>query len=144
MTPAGTLTTLHNFTGPEGNGPYYAPLVLGHDGNYYGTTYLGGANSSGNVFKMTPTGNVTNLYSFCSQQPPYCTDGSVPYAGLTLGNDGNFYGTTTFGGNGPQYDAGVIFKITPSGGYTVLYKFCQQSNCVDGFNPSAFAAPSAP
>ncbi len=130
---AQTLTTLHNFTGPEGDGPYYAPLVLGRDGNYYGTTYLGGANSSGNVFKMTPSGTVTNLYSFCSQ--PLCTDGSVPYAGLTLGNDGNLYGTTTFGGNGPQYDAGVVFKITPSGGYTVLYKFCQQSNCADGFNP---------
>ena len=73
---AQTLTTLHNFTGPEGDGPYYAPLVLGRDGNYYGTTYLGGANSSGNVFKMTPSGTVTNLYSFCSQ--PLCTDGSVP------------------------------------------------------------------
>ena len=132
---AQTLTTLHNFTGPEGYGPYYAPLVQGRDGNYYGTTYLGGANSSGNVFKMTPGGTVTSLYSFCSQ--PLCTDGSVPYGGLTLGNDGNFYGTTTFGGNGPQYDAGVVFKITPSGGYTVLYKFCQQSNCADGFNPMA-------
>jgi uncharacterized repeat protein (TIGR03803 family) len=78
---AQTLTTLHNFTGPEGNGPYYAPPVQGQDGNYYGTTYLGGANSSGSVFKMTPSGNVTNLYSFCSQ--PLCTDGSVPHAGIT-------------------------------------------------------------
>ncbi len=73
---AQTLTTLHSFTGPEGDGPYYAPLVQGRDGNYYGTTCLGGADSSGNVFKMTPSGNVINLDSFCSQ--PLCTDGSVP------------------------------------------------------------------
>jgi uncharacterized repeat protein (TIGR03803 family) len=130
---AQTLTTLHNFTGPEGWGPYYSPLVLGRDGNYYGTTLLGGANNGGNVFKMTPSGNVTNLYNFCSQQ--FCTDGSGPYAGLTLGNDGNFYGTTTLGGAPPQYDAGVVFKITPSGGYTLLYQFCQHSGCADGFDP---------
>jgi uncharacterized repeat protein (TIGR03803 family) len=130
---AQTLTTLHNFTGPEGWSPYYAPLVLGRDGNYYGTTLLGGANSGGNIFKMTPSGNVTNLYSFCSQQ--FCTDGSSPYAGLTLGNDGNFYGTVTLGGGPPEYDAGVVFKITPSGAYSVLYQFCQQSGCADGFDP---------
>ncbi len=132
---AQTLTTLHNFSGPEGSGPYYAPLVQGRDGNYYGTTFLGGANSGGNVFKMTPSGTVTNLYTFCSQQ--FCADGSNPYPGLTLGNDGNFYGTATLGGSAPEYDTGVVFKITPSGSYTVLYKFCQQSNCADGFDPFA-------
>ena len=88
--PAQTLTTLHNFTGTEGASPYYSPLVPGRDGNYYGTTFLGGTNQGGTVYKMTPGGTVTGLYNFCSQQ--YCTDGSSPYSGLTMGNDGNFYG----------------------------------------------------
>ncbi len=83
---------------------------------------------------MTPSGTVTTFYNFCSQLPD-CTDGSGPFAGLTLGNDGNFYGVTTYGGSAPEYDAGVVFKITPGGSYTVLYKFCQQSGCADGFNP---------
>ena len=87
---AQTLTTLHNFAGPEGNGPT-ASLILGRDGNYYGTTTQGGAHDAGVIFKMTPSGTVTVVYSLCSQTG--CADGSVPYAGLLQGSDGNFYGS---------------------------------------------------
>lgn len=72
---AQTLTTLHNFTGPEGNEPADS-LILARDGNYYGTTVEGGATNFGAVFKMTPSGTVTVLYSFCSR--PQCADGETP------------------------------------------------------------------
>ena len=116
--PAQSLTTLVNFAGPNGAEPRYGSLVLGTDGNFYGTTRDGGAHSRGTVFKMTPSGTLTTLYSFCSQSN--CSDGSDPDAGLALGSDGNFYGTTTAGGANGH---GMVFKITPSGTFSVLYSF---------------------
>ena len=115
---AQTLTTLVNFDYTNGAEPLYEPLVQGPDGNFYGTTNGAGTHNGGIVFKMTPSGTVTVLYSFCSQ--PNCTDGNAPDAGLALGHDGNFYGVTTSGGaNGD----GAVFSITPSGSYTLLHSF---------------------
>ncbi len=100
----GTLTTLHNFAGApnDGRNPG-AGLVLAKDGNFYGTTTGGGANTWGTVFKITPGGTLTLLHSFA------VTDGSQPWSGLVQGSDGNFYGTTTFGGTN---QIGTVFKIT--------------------------------
>ena len=134
---AQTLTTLHNFVGSEGALPA-APLLLGHDGNYYGTTYAGGVNGYGNVFKMTPSGSVTNLYSFCSQT--YCADGYSPEAALVLGSDGNFYGTAAYGAQGGGSGAGAVFKISAGGTYTVLYKFCHQAKLCRRLQPIFSAA----
>lgn len=121
ITPTGTLTTLHSFAGYpiEGTDPI-AGLVQGTDGNFYGTTYEGGANKSGagTVFKITPSGALTTLYSFCPSSP--CTDGSNTHAGLVQGSDGNFYGVTTGGGASGW---GTIFKITPTGTLTTLHSF---------------------
>ena len=105
---AQTLTTLVNFNGTNGASPLFAPLVQGTDGNLYGTAQAGGAHRKGTVFKITPTGTLTTLYSFCAQSR--CADGAVPYSGLVLGTDGNFYGTTESGG---AHGDGSIFKITP-------------------------------
>jgi uncharacterized repeat protein (TIGR03803 family) len=125
---AQTLTTLANFTGSNGSSPLFAPLVQGTDGNLYGTASAGGGHSHGTVFKITPSGTLTTLYSFCAKSG--CTDGSAPYAGLMLGTDGNFYGTTESGGaNG----AGTVFKITQRGTLTTLHSF----NISDGYNPYA-------
>ncbi len=110
--PAQTLTTLASFNGNNGSGPT-APLLQGSDGNFYGTTVLGGAHSGGTIFKITPGGTLTTLYSFNGN------DGFQPYAGLVRGNDGNFYGTT----NGGLHGIGEIFKITPSGALRVLHIF---------------------
>jgi uncharacterized repeat protein (TIGR03803 family) len=120
VTPAGVETVLHSF-GPSSSGdaaaPQTAALIQGSDGNFYGTTPGGGANNTGAVFKITPAGVETVLYSFGSDTG---TDGNEPYAGLTQGSDGNFYGTTRVGGaNG----AGTVFKITPAGVETVIYSF---------------------
>jgi len=75
-------------------------LVEGPDGNFYGTTYEGGSNGTDNggiVFKITPTGAYSIIHDFVAAAPTY--DGQLPKAGLTLGTDGNFYGTTLKGGN---------------------------------------------
>ena len=125
ITPTGTLTTLYNFC-YESSCPQYpqAALVQGSDGNFYGTTPVGGTTYNGTVYEITPSGALTTLYNFCSQTN--CTDGSKPYAGLVQATDGDFYGTTIAGG---AQGNGTIFKITPSGTLTTLYSFCSQSGC---------------
>ncbi|MGA2687698.1 MAG: choice-of-anchor tandem repeat GloVer-containing protein [Candidatus Korobacteraceae bacterium] len=122
---AQNLTTLVSFDVTNGQGPYFESLVQGTDGNLYGTTYQGGANSFGTVFKVNPsTGTLTTLHSFAGGT----TDGSFPGAGLVLASDGNFYGTTTQGGSNTY---GTVFKITPAGTLTLLHSF----TVVDGRGP---------
>ena len=93
ITTDARLTTVHTFCTQrpclDGSGPQ--ALVLATDGNFYGTTSVDGAHGGGTVFRMTPGGNLTTLYSFCSQR--YCTDGYSPYAGQVQAADGNLYGT---------------------------------------------------
>ena len=139
ITPQGTLTILHNFNYSDGANPY-SGLIQGADGNFYGTTFAGGANcpsirGCGTVFKMTPTGTLTTLHNFCSLRN--CADGSGPNAGLVQGTDGNLYGTTTTGGGGvgAPGGSGTIFRITTAGTLTTLYRFCLQSQCPDGGAP---------
>jgi len=131
ITPGGTLTTLNssflNAAEPWG-------LVQGADGNFYGTTWSRGANMNpnvciyetgcGSVFRVTPKGTLTTIYSFCAQAN--CADGAYPYAGLIAGTDGNLYGTTGYGGlvtRGSRYGLGTVFRITPAGVLTTLYTF---------------------
>jgi uncharacterized repeat protein (TIGR03803 family) len=137
ITPNGTLTTLYSFCAqsgcPDGSDPY-GSLVQAANGDFYGTTSLGGANSGGTVFKITPGGLLTTLHSFCAQSG--CTDGANPMAGLIQATNGYLYGTTyEAGANG----GGTVFKITPSGTLTTLYNFCSQGlpSCADGAYPAA-------
>ena len=131
ITPSGSLTTLHSFSGTDGFN-VQAGLVEGTDGNFYGTTVNGGPQNVGEVYKITPSGTLAVLYTFCSQTG--CTDGEYPKAGLVQATDGNFYGTTSAGGTHSQ---GTVFAITPSGSLSTLYSFCPQSGCADGANPVA-------
>lgn len=131
-TAAGAITVLHAFKGYPNDG--YRPdsvLVQGTDGNYYGTTYQGGAHNQGTVFKITPTGVFTLLHSFYYGGGT-SFDAINPEVGLTLGTDGNFYGV---GAGGGTKNAGAIFKITPGGTESVLYNFCAVA-CTDGFAPA--------
>ena len=105
FTPAGAYTILHSFSGTDGGRPV-SGLTLGLDGNFYGTTVVGGSFNVGTIFKITPTGAFTSLYTFTAG-----TDGAYPYGTLTLGNDGNFYGVTHYA---------TAYKITPSGVFTLL------------------------
>lgn len=145
MHPSGFLTTIYNFSGADGDYPA-AALVLAADGDLYGTTASGGANNNcvlngsfgagcGTVFKMTPSGELTTLYSFSG------TDGAYPIA-LVQGPGENFYGATAGGGansacsGGPSGPGcGTIFNITRAGALTTLYNFCARPGCADGATP---------
>src|SRR5260370_10489288 len=130
ITPSGTLNILHSFCSraacKDGRNPF-AGLVQAVDGNLYGTTVSGAAHGDGTVFKITPSGTLTTLHSFCSQSG--CPDGEFPQTGLVQATDGDFYGTTIVGG---AYGSGTILEITPSGTLTTLYNVCSQSGCPDG------------
>jgi uncharacterized protein (TIGR03437 family) len=146
IAPTGTLTTLYSFCSqfasggcPDGDvGITSTSLIQGTDGDLYGTTLQGGAGTCliagtnygcGTVFKITPSGSLTTLYSFCSQSG--CTDGNSPYGALVQATNGDLYGTTGGGTNG----YGTIFKITPGGTLTTLYSFCPKAGCMDGNSP---------
>jgi len=134
--PAQSFTNLVTFNNTNGGNPL-GSLIQGVDGNLYGTTAGGGPQGFGTAFQMTTTGNLTVIYNFCSLRN--CVDGFNPAAGLALGEDGNFYGTTTYGGVGGDYcnttGCGAVFKLTPTGTLTTLYSFCIQTECADGANP---------
>jgi uncharacterized repeat protein (TIGR03803 family) len=117
--------TLYNFPTNVGT---VSPLVVGPNGNLYGTTAAWGANSKlcgtigcGMVFEITPQGTLTKLHNFDF------TDGDLPNGPLVLATDGNFYGTTRYGGVpngfGCQAECGTIFQITPTGTLTTVHVF---------------------
>jgi uncharacterized repeat protein (TIGR03803 family) len=134
---AQTYTDLFNFDGTDGRSPA-GILAQGRDGNLYGTTAYGGINhchgrTCGVVFKITPSGKLKVLYNF------HRADGFEPAGGLTLGTDGNFYGTTYYGDIPNEFcetGCGTIFKITKSGSLTTLYAFTGDM-LKDGYWPSA-------
>jgi uncharacterized repeat protein (TIGR03803 family) len=130
ISPSGSCTSLYSFVGSPNDGAApYAGLVQGSDGNFYGTTSQGGTiGDNGTVFRISPSGSYTSLYSFAG----YPTDGAAPYAGLVQGSDGNFYGTTSQGGTSGH---GTVFRISPSGSYTSLYSFAGYPT--DGDYPDA-------
>jgi uncharacterized repeat protein (TIGR03803 family) len=137
ITPSGTLTTLYSFCSqsgcPDGGSPQ-AGLTQATNGNFYGTTFAGGAHDLGTVFKITLSGNLTTLHSFCSVGYPDCADGDLPrFGALVQATNGDLYGTAPSGGAQIYY--GTIFKITPGGTLTTLYSFCPQSGCPDGDDP---------
>ncbi len=132
---AQTFTTIHSFSGPDGEFPG-GSLIRDESGNLYGTTIYGGSYDYGysdayggagygTVFKIDPSGNETVLYSFSGG-----ADGAYPAARLVRDAVGNLYGTT--GGGSAGY--GIVFKIDPSGNETILHSF---TGGVDGANPYA-------
>jgi uncharacterized repeat protein (TIGR03803 family) len=114
LTSSGILSWATSATVTDGLGSA-AALIPGSDGNYYGTALAGGGANDGTVFMITAAGVETVVYSFAGG-----SDGESPKAKLLLASDGNFYGTTQFGGTG---HSGIVFKLTPEGVETVLYSF---------------------
>jgi uncharacterized repeat protein (TIGR03803 family) len=141
ITPSGKLTTLYSFCSQsgcmDGDGPV-AGLIQATNGDLYGTTVHGGAYivpyGGGTVFKITPSGTLTTLYSFCSQSG--CIDSANPAGPLVQATDGDLYGTTVYDNCASNGCAGTVFKIAPSGALTTLYSFCSQSGCTDGSTPA--------
>jgi len=129
VTVAGAEEVLYSFGSQagDGNNPG-AGLIFDKTGNLYGTTFRGGANGWGTVFKLTPAGTETVLYSFTGTNG----DGANPQAGLVMDKKGNLYGTTM---NGGANIGGAVFELTTKGTEKVLYSFGSQAG--DGTNPVA-------
>jgi uncharacterized repeat protein (TIGR03803 family) len=122
---AQTVTFLYQFSGQA----TATSLVQATDGNFYGTG-SGGVHGQGQVFRMTPSGELSTIYSFCSQ--PRCADGNNPLSPL-LGSDGNLYGVAQLGGS--AQGSGTFYRVTLDGRLTTLYEFCPQRGCFDGQVP---------
>jgi uncharacterized repeat protein (TIGR03803 family) len=126
LTTGGTYSPLHQFgNGSDGEYPA-ANVIVDASGNLYGTTFAGGANRYGTVFKIAADGTESVLYSFAGGN-----DGIFPYGGLIADASGNLYGTTETGGG---HNSGTVFEIAPDGSETVLYRFAGRS---DGRSPYA-------
>ncbi len=117
LNESGEETVLHKFTGPPDG--YFPESLLVEDpaGDIYGTTYIGGTNGAGTVFKLDAAGNYTTLYDFTGG-----TDGCGPDPGVILDSAGNLYGVAG-GGAGGCNGYGVVFKVDASGNETVLHTF---------------------
>ena len=147
----GTLTTLHSFCAAGGYCPDgYLPnaLVLGANGNFYGTTSEGGTGGlpnfepSGTVFEITPAGKLTTLVNFNNQNNT--SPGYPLLDGLVQASDGNFYGLALAGGSGNGCGTGgcgALYKMTPAGTMTVVYDFLGQPDpgLIQGANGDFYA-----
>jgi uncharacterized repeat protein (TIGR03803 family) len=132
MTLEGKITTLYNFCPARGcyDGLVPQGIVQAADENFYGVAQWGGKKNFGTTFRISPTGEFKLLHTFCEMTN--CTDGLLPKFAPVQATDGNFYGTASGGAN----DAGVFYRLTLDGVYTVLYNFCAVVNCPDGYGPS--------
>ncbi len=141
VTLAGTFTSLYTFHGTDGGNPL-GRLLEASDGNLYGTTGFATTwqcpCSNGTLFRISPAGALTTLYTFTFSSP----DGSSPETGLVAGDGGNMYGTTSVDG---AHGLGTLFRVTPSGSLTTLYSFTAQDGrapwqLVRGTNGTLYAA----
>jgi uncharacterized repeat protein (TIGR03803 family) len=137
ITPKGKLTTLYNFCSDadcaDGYNPY-GGLIVGANGNLYGTTAFGGSGGycigfCGTIFELTPAGKLTALHTFIGNG-----EGTLPSGALFLATDGNFYGTTNGGGVNV---GGTVFELTPGGKLTTLYSFCSECGASVPYFPVA-------
>jgi uncharacterized repeat protein (TIGR03803 family) len=124
----GKETVLYSFTGgaiggKDGASPL-GGLIRDAAGNLYGTTYGGGPDNFGTVYKLDPAGNETVLHAFTGAN----IDGEYPQGALAQDSAGNLYGTTQIGGTG---NSGTIFKVDPAGNESVLFSFTQQAQGAD-------------
>ena len=130
-------TILYTVQTVTGNGGDPNAVIQASDGNFYTTTFYGGASSggafgmgSGTVLRMSPAGAVAVLHVFCADTP--CTEPTNPSGNLIQATDGNLYGISTYGG---LYGQGTVFKVTIGGTVTTLYSFCAKTDCPDGAEP---------
>lgn len=139
---SGVIKPLFSFSCPQqGNCPFgYSPdvLIQASDGNFYGAaefTQIQGDPQGGTLFKLTPGGRLTRLFTFPAGASGNYLKGSQPATALVEANDGFIYGTTLSGGGAA--DAGVLFRISKTGEFEVVHTFCSAANCADGFTPNS-------
>ncbi|HEX4859686.1 MAG TPA: choice-of-anchor tandem repeat GloVer-containing protein, partial [Rhizomicrobium sp.] len=120
-------------------------LIMDAAGNLLGTTLTGGQCNTpgycGVAFKITPDGRESTLYAFCAKRD--CGDGSFPFSALNMNANGKLYGTTMQGGGHDTDPGGVgggtVFALGDH--HRVLYRFCAQAACADGYYPSSTLLP---
>ena len=134
MTLGGKITTLYTFckATPCPDGQYPTGIILGSDGNFYGTTMQGGQFNHGEIFSISSGGKLKVLHSFCASAK--CIDGAYPDFPPIQGIDGNLYGTTPQGGTGDG--VGTVYELTAAGAYKVLQSFCASTGCQTGWPPT--------
>ncbi len=131
---SGKVKTLYNFQPAGGGSEPSSYLTLDAAGSLYATTAFGGGHgNAGVVYKLSPAGHETVLYTFKGGS----TDGANPGYNVVLNQAGNLYGVTTHGGAANQ---GVVYKVTPSGQETILHSFTGRA---DGGSPTGLAIDSA-
>ncbi|MGA3172364.1 MAG: choice-of-anchor tandem repeat GloVer-containing protein [Chthoniobacteraceae bacterium] len=133
----GSLNTIYSFTGGNDGANPYCTLIDGTDGNFYGTTEVGGTNGSGTVFQFVPassgtlgaSGSLNTIYTFSAVTSGSNVDGANPFPGVIQGTDGNLYGVAEQGGVG---DVGTVFELSTTGSFNTLHSF---SPFTSGTNP---------
>jgi uncharacterized repeat protein (TIGR03803 family) len=124
VTPKGVLSVLYSFGGTDTSGfQPYGSVIRDSEGDFYGETFLGGTSNYGTIFKITPPGKETTLYSFSQE---LSVEGG---SSMTRDSAGNLYGYN-FNGNGS------VFELATEGTYRTLYAFCSLANCTDGAQPA--------
>lgn len=141
-----TETPLYSFQGPPSDGLYpRSKVVFDHAGNLYGTTSEGGSGQGcgdafgcGALFKLTPDGSESILYSWCKDDPMDCADGADPMGDIVVDSAGDIFGITRSGEPCTSCAVGAVFKVKPGGGEKVLHYFeCDSLPCGDGSDPEA-------
>jgi uncharacterized repeat protein (TIGR03803 family) len=128
MSPSGKVKLLHSFALSDGAYPWFGNLLIDSANNLYGVTSQGGANNSGVVYKLTPSGTLTVLYSFAGGS----TDGCYPFGTPVMDTAGNLYGTASE--CGPS-GLGILWKLSKTGTETILHAFAGGTS--DGGDPLA-------
>jgi uncharacterized repeat protein (TIGR03803 family) len=141
-TQAQSFSALYEFpqNGSLGSDISQMSMIQATDGNFYGTTYGGGdytgeSGGAGTIFRVTLSGQLTQLWAFGCDKNGNCPNGRSPEGGVVQAKDGNFYGTTAAGGT---YGQGTVYKLTPQGVLTTLHSFCHSPNTCspdDGAGP---------
>jgi uncharacterized repeat protein (TIGR03803 family) len=123
----------NNNTNACPNGEFPLALIQASDGNYYGVTNFSGPGSvaMGNVFKVTPDGRLSVIYTFLPDLQGHYPHGADP-SSLVEGEDGFLYGTASGGGARGQ---GIVFKLSKEGAIRILHTFCSDAHCTDGHFP---------
>ncbi len=130
VSSAQTVTNIYNFTGNNSSAYPFSTPAQGRDGRLYVTT-SGTVGGYGSILAVGTDGKAELFHVFDD------IHGAAPFGGLVLSTDGNFYGTTAYGGSA---NAGVLFRISESGKYSVLHEFASGADGQNPFSPPVEAS----